>query len=105
MSEFMTLHIHRKGALYCADCAKCGTTIYTHEWTSNNFNEERDAMEAGALRCPECNGTTDAETFHKCRDSYAGRYSANGYLDCTDWSYDTNRRRLGRHLRDMYGDA
>jgi hypothetical protein len=39
-----------------------------------------------------------------CGKQYAGRYSANGYMDCTDWHYDANKRRLERELRSMYGD-
>ena len=38
------------------------------------------------------------------KSAWWGRYSAPGYLDCTDWQHDTNRRRLERTLRDYYGD-
>lgn len=30
--------------------------------------------------------------------------SADGYMDCTDWSYSRNLRTLKRELRDMYGE-
>lgn len=104
MSEFMTMHVYDKGATYTCDCAKCGATMWAHEWADLDFNDRRVGMQAGTLRCDECSGHADPETFRKLRDHYAGRYSADGYMDCTSWSYDTNRRRLKRDLRDMYGD-
>ncbi|HEV2178363.1 MAG TPA: hypothetical protein VGU20_31195 [Stellaceae bacterium] len=102
--SFMQMLIYEKGALYAADCGKCGATHYAHEWTTDAFNDERDAMQAGTLRCNECGGSIDASTFITCKRSYAGRYSAPGYMDCTDWHYDANLRRLKKELRDMYGD-
>jgi NAD-dependent SIR2 family protein deacetylase len=103
--SFMQMFIYRKGALYSADCRKCGMTNYTHEWVRDDHNERRDALENGTARCDECGGPIDATTFYKApRPMYAGRYSAPGYLDCTDWSYDANKRRLEKELRDMYGD-
>ncbi len=102
---FMEIQIYNKGALYAADCAKCGCTNYTHEWTNDDHNDRRDAMQNGTLRCDECGGKTDPETFAQCKNSYAGRYSAPGYMDCTDFSYNTNRRRLERELRMMYGEG
>ena len=36
-------------------------------------------------------------------ERYIGRYSASGYMDCTDWDFGTNRRKLEKHLREMYG--
>ena len=33
---------------------------------------------------------------------YCGRMSAPGYLDCTDWEFDTCKRRLERSLRNAY---
>ena len=103
--SFMELYIYDKGATYSADCAKCGTTQFTHEWVYDDHNERRDAMQNGTLQCNDCcSGTVDPDTFMSCGRHYAGRYSANGYMDCTDWSFDTNKRRLERELRDMYGD-
>jgi DNA-directed RNA polymerase subunit RPC12/RpoP len=105
MSQFMQPFLYRKGQTYCADCARCGTTHTIHEWITDAFNDERDAMQNGTLRCPECGvGTMDADTFTDCGKQYAGRYSAPGYMDCTDWNFDTNKRRLERTLRDLYGD-
>ena len=101
---FMEMYIYKKGRLYAADCAKCGMTHYAHEWITEDFNGERDAMQAGALRCNECGGAIDNDTFTDCGRQYAGRYSANGYMDCTDWSFDTNKRRLERELKEMYGE-
>ncbi len=101
----MQLFIYKKGALYAADCSKCGVTNYTHEWITDAHNETRDAMQAGTARCDECGGKIDKGTFIDCGKQYAGRYSAPGYMDCTDWSYNPNKRRLERELRDMYGEA
>lgn len=103
--SFMEFQIIRKGATYTADCAKCGATHYAHEWLTDDFNGERDAMQAGTLHCPErCGGRIAADTFSKLRPQYAGRYSAPGYIDATDWTFDTNKRRLKRELRSMYGE-
>lgn len=103
---FMEIEITQKGALYTCDCAKCGATLYAHEWSGWDINECRDAMEAGTLHCDQCvTGRADPETFRKVpRKHYAGRYQAPGYMDATDWSYGTNKRALIRELRDMYGE-
>ncbi len=103
MSDFMQLQIIQKGAYYTADCAKCGQTMHAHEWASDDPNGMRDAMQAGTLRCTECPGRANPETFHEHKRHYAGRYSAPGYMDCTDWSYGTNKRLLARELRQLYG--
>lgn len=100
----MEMQVTQKGALYCADCAKCGATMYVHEWATWDNNGDRDALRAGTLRCTDCDGRADPDTFRDCgRGWYAARYSMPGYLDCTDWNYGRNRRRLVRELRDMYG--
>ncbi len=79
--------------------------MFTHEWTNDDHNERRDAMQNGTLRCDECSGTVNKETFCESpRPQYAGRYSAPGFLDCTSWQYDSNKRTLVKRLRDMYGD-
>jgi hypothetical protein len=102
----MELYLTPKGALYTADCDRCGASIYVHEWATPDNNADRDAMQAGTLGCPECAiGRADPETFHAHgRKHYAARYSANGYMDCTDWHYGTNKRELIREVRDMYGE-
>jgi hypothetical protein len=103
--SFMELHVTQKGALYTADCSKCGATIHAHEWAHPDPNGARDAMQDGTLRCDQCHGTADPETFHDHgRKYYAARYSANGYMDCTDWNYGTNKRALIRETREMYGE-
>ncbi len=103
--SFMSLYMTDKGALYACDCAKCGATLYSHEWVDDDHNERRDAMQAGTLRCDQCfTGRADPETFHECGRQYAARYSANGYMDCTDWHYNANKRTLAREVREMYGD-
>lgn len=102
---FMRGFIYQKGQTYSADCAHCGATHVIHEWTTDAFNEERDAMQEGRMRCNECcSGSIDPDTFQDNGKQYAGRYSAPGYMDCTDWNYDTNKRRLERTLRELYGD-
>lgn len=101
---FMEIEMMPKGATYYCECAKCGATLWTHEWAYDDHNERRDAMEAGTLRCNYCNGRADPATFTKCGKQYAGRYSASGYLDCTEWELGTNKRRLERELRETYGD-
>jgi hypothetical protein len=102
---FMELELTDKGATYSCECARCGATLYTHEWAYMDHNERRDAMQAGTLCCDECCvGTADPSTFTKLRAQYAGRYQAPGYLDCTEWSFGTNKRELERELRSMYAD-
>jgi hypothetical protein len=104
--SFMELQVTPKGALYSADCGKCCATIYVHEWATWDCNAERDALRDGTLECPHCNGKADPDTFTSYgRKHYAARYSAPGYMDCTDWSYGTNRRALIREVRDMYGEG
>jgi hypothetical protein len=102
----MNLYHTPKGALYSADCARCGATIYVHEWATPDNNSDRDALQDGTLACPHCcTGTADASTFQSHgRRHYAARYSADGYMDCTDWHYGTNLRELLREVRDLYGD-
>lgn len=101
----MQAEITQKGALYSCECAKCGATLYSHEWATWDHNETRDAMQAGTYRCDQCSiGRADPETFGQVPGAhYAGRLSMPGYLDCTDWTYSRNRRALLRELRDLYG--
>lgn len=102
---FMELELIRKGQTYTSDCDTCGSSMFTHEWVHDDHNERRDAMEAGTLRCDECaRGKADPQTFMALGKRWAGRYSASGYLDCTDWFYDSNKRRLTRDLRELYGE-
>lgn len=46
----------------------------------------------------------EAERIEVTPPGYLGRYSAPGYMDCTDWSFDTNLSSLRRTLRDYYGE-
>jgi hypothetical protein len=104
--SFMNLYITPKGALYSADCDKCGASIYAHEWAHPNPNGARDAMQAGTLECDQCSGHADPETFVDLgRKFYAARYSADGYMDCTEWAYGPNKRALLREVRDLYGEG
>ena len=99
---FMGLEITHKGTLASADCSKCGQTMYIHERASWDFNIERITLETGTACCKECSHYVDKETYSERKGMYAGRYSAPGYMDCTDWHYDTNKRRLEKELRAMY---
>jgi hypothetical protein len=101
--SFMQLQITPKGATYCADCAKCGATLYSHEWATGYNNDDRDALRDGSYVCSECGGHADPETFTDCGRQYAARYSAPGYMDCTDWAYGRNKRELLRTVREIYG--
>lgn len=102
--SFMQCQVYQKGALYAADCSRCGCTNYTHEWITDDHNDRRDAMQEGTARCDTCGGQIDGDTFVDCGRQYAGRFSAPGYMDCTDWHFDANKRRLEKELRDLYGD-
>lgn len=101
----MQIELTRKGALYSCECAKCGATLYCHEWATWENNATRDAMQAGTYRCEQCSaGRADPETFSALPGKwYAARYSMPGYLDCTDWQFGKNKRALIREVRDMYG--
>lgn len=103
-NSFMQMQIYRKGQVYAADCRKCGMAHYIHEWTTDGFNDERDAMQDGSGRCQECGGPIDPKTFTDCGRQYAGMYSAPGYMDRTDMHYSPNKKTLARELRDMYGE-
>lgn len=59
-------------------------------------------MQDGTLHCPDCGHLVDPETFTKTRNQYAARYSAPGYLDCTEWEYGANKRELLRRVRSIY---
>lgn len=102
----MELQMTSKGHLYTCDCGKCGMTLCAHEWASCDPNEERDAMQAGTLRCTECTGRADSRTFADLGTGwYAARYSLPGFLDCTEWSFGKNKRTLAREVREMYGEG
>jgi hypothetical protein len=98
---FMELQTYRKGRLATCECSHCGTTHYWHEWTSDG---QADDLKESC--CNECGRALDPETYWESpsRNWYACRYSAPGYMDCTDYSYGTNRRKLEREVSDMYGD-
>lgn len=104
MSDFMQLTTYKKGALYCADCAKCGATMYSHEWGHCDNNEMRDALENGTAHCADCGGRADPDTFQSLGRQYACHYSAPGYMDQTDYMYGKNRRVLEREVKQMFGD-
>lgn len=48
----------------------------------------------------------DGQILHIYRvRGWFGRYSAPGYLDRTEWSFDTSRRKLEAALRGDYGEG
>ena len=98
---FMEFQIIRKGRLASCDCAKCGQTNYWHEWVHDGQAEDLKTS-----RCQECGGEMDADTFweSRSRNYYAARFSAPGYMDCTEWDYGKNARKLEREVKDMYGE-
>lgn len=99
--SFMQLQTYKKGRLASCECGRCGATNYWHEWASDGQAED---LKAG--RCNECGRALDPESYweSRSRNWYAGRYSAPGYMDCTDYSYGKNKRALARELRDLYGN-
>jgi hypothetical protein len=101
----MKLEVTRKGKLYSCECDKCGATMFSHEWETWDNNDSRDAMQDGTMRCPECHsGRADPDTFADLGMQYAARYSAPGYMDCTEWTFGANLRKLTREVRELYAD-
>ena len=99
--SFMEMFIYDKAPLYCAPCDKCSADIYAHESTGTSLEE----LQLGTAECGQCaSGHANPEVISYEGKQYAGRYSASGYTDCTDWYYGANLRELKRELRDAYGD-
>lgn len=98
---FMECEIYPKGALYACDCQNCGSTTYWHEWVSEGSSDELHAE-----RCAECfkQLSNDPKDVTYCGRQYAGRYSAPGYLDCTEWQYSPNKKTLKQELDSIYGE-
>lgn len=103
--SFMKLYCYDKGALHSTDCADCGATIFHHEWIGD-YETRPEALRDGSAPCPHCcGGHADPKTFMRHRGlHYVARYSADGYMDCTDWHYGANKRALLREVRDLYGE-
>jgi hypothetical protein len=95
----MILETIKKGTIYSADCQKCGVTNFWHEWLSDVSSEDFTKTQ-----CEHCYGVIGGEPFKHPRKEYACRYTEPGYLDCTPWEYDSNRRRLEKMVRDIYGE-
>ena len=88
--SFMKLEIH-EGEVYVVE-TECGTEIVP-AWLCGPVKGEIDCY---------VNGRKIA-SFEK-KKGYYGRYSASGYMDSTDWSFDTNKRSLEKYLRLLYSD-
>lgn len=97
----MEMQITKKGRLATIECARCRQTATWHEWA-----DEGQAEDLKDRNCQDCGGMMDKETFwySPSRNWYAGRYSMPGYLDCTEWHYGKNLRKLEKELRDFYGN-
>jgi NAD-dependent SIR2 family protein deacetylase len=98
---FMELFITNKGRMASCDCEKCGTSMIWHEWVNDG-----QAVDLKKYRCDECGGPMDAKTYWESpkRNYYAAQYSAPGYLDQTSWEFDTNKKRLLKTVRELYGE-
>lgn len=53
---------------------------------------------------PYLEGSTDDVTEVSCRQCWGARYSAPGYLDCTDWVLADTQAEAEEECRSMYGD-
>ena len=104
--SFMNLYMADKGALWTADCERCGSSLFLHEHV-HGLAAMPDAEVCANWKCDNCVvGFADESSVAKVpRPQYAGRYSAPGYMDCTDWHYGSNYRELCRELEELYGDA
>ena len=98
--QTMTLELVRKGLLAHIGCNRCSAEWHWHEWVSDGT---ADSLLCST--CPECGSKPDPATFwcSPSRNYYAGRYFMPGYLDCTEWSFGTNKHRLVKVLKDLYG--
>lgn len=96
LMSFMSAEIH-KGQYYSVECNR-GETWIVPEFVSGKVKR------AGDLQ-PYVQGKIDnPHEKISLQTGYVGRYSASGYMDCTEWTADTNKRRLEKTLREMYGD-
>jgi len=83
--------------------------LWTEEqlWNTLTINTGRVLLDKHQMSVLTYGGEEEVLTLEDVvyiKSAWWGRYSAPGYLDCTDWQYDTNRRRLERTLRDYYGN-
>ena len=98
---FMKLETMPAGTLYELDCPHCLTSNYWHEWI-----DEGQGSELHTEVCTECGRPmkADEEDVTRSENMFACRFSAPGYMDCTDWSYGPDRAELEAEVNDMYGD-
>jgi hypothetical protein len=100
--SFMKPVIYNAGILLSGECAICGATNWAHQHAQP---ESYHMIESGNLECDQCaSGHVDQETIMNHGIQFAGRYSANGYMDCTDWHYNVDEAALVLELKDAYGD-
>lgn len=92
MSDFMVPEITPKTYGVCVETVN--GTHYFPQTVAINAEEASAYIDSGS--------TIESVTVVR---GYFGRYSAPGYLDCTEWEYDTNLRRLKKTLREMYGSV
>lgn len=97
-SDFMELEIV-KGDGWIADID--GASVVLYDWDAPAIDRLRTQI-GEKMMLEEQFGTLNSVEYVR---GYFGRYSAPGYLDCTDWMYDTNKRRLEKDMRAMYDDT
>jgi hypothetical protein len=99
MSDFMKPYIYGKTDVPIAHTSEGDVILY--DWNSPDVDDL--AQQVGRkVTLGDIYGVLESVTWHK---GYVGRYSADGYLDCTPWEFDTNKRRLAKTLRDLYGQT
>ena len=54
--------------------------------------------------CDFCESFAPVVSVEVLTRGWMGRYSAPGYMDATEWVYNTSRQRLEDELEAMYGD-
>ena len=73
-----------------------------HSTVGQVWTDEQAEFETVADHMQEfCEGTIQTiEVIY----GYFGRYSADGYMDCTPWHFDTDEQSLRAELDEHYGD-
>lgn len=74
-------------------------SVVIYDWNTPDVDALRERI-GQKVTIGDLYGTLESVTTV---EGYFGRYSADGYLDCTPWEFDTNKRRLATTLRDLYG--
>ena len=98
---FMKLEVTAAAPTRHVDCPRCCTTIYEHAPSSEvSFGED------GGFECPQCGHQVEVDPtdiITEDKPQYAARYSAPGYMDCTDWWYGKDLEKLKAEVDEAYG--